>query len=406
MKIADVEAAYMCSRHVKQRCDSGQDASAGGRRAGGSLSDRLSKLKGSLLREEVDNVLLCSAESLRYFCSYSSPIETGPSPFTPLSGALLWTCGGLPVFFLADMECAEEVPGVEREAFISYTVERPLGAMEDLAARIVARMGRVGSGQLGIEANQLPVALLDRLRFACPGLKVRDVTALLSEIRMIKDEAEIESIRHAVALCDIGQKAAKETLRPGIREIELFEEVRFRMETIAGERLPLLADLVSGPRTAQAGGSPSSRVIGAGECVIVDLAPRSKGYWGDSCNTLVAGDPTAQQKKVFTDVSCALAEVIAGTRPGVLACELDSGLRKSLAPLGGVFPHHGGHGLGVAYHEEPRVVPYNRTPIQANMVIALEPGVYFPGQWGMRLEYVVHVTETGAELLTGFPHLL
>jgi Xaa-Pro dipeptidase len=153
-------------------------------------------------------------------------------------------------------------------------------------------------------------------------------------------------------------------------------------------------------------GSLSCREIQAGDPVIVDLAPRVNGYWGDSCNTFISGKPTDEHERVFAEIASALAEAIATVRPGMPVHQLDEDLRKRLAALGGVFPHHSGHGIGVTYHEEPRVVPYNEMAFEENMVIALEPGVYFPGKWGMRLEYVLKVTKSRAELLTKFPHTL
>jgi Xaa-Pro dipeptidase len=369
--------------------------------------ERLLRLADRMRDDGIEHVLLCSVGSLRYFAGYSGPIETGVSPFTSLAGALLWIRGQQPLFLLADMEPQKEVDRDLRiESFCSYAFESPLRAMEDLAGKIATHIKAANCGHMGIEGDQLPAALVERMRSSCPHLQLRDIAGQLSEIRLIKDEKEIEIIRQAVKLCDIGQRAAKETVRPGLTEIELFQEVRRQMETAAKERLPLLADLVSGSRTSEIGGSPSARTIEAGDSVLIDLAPRFNGYWGDSCNTCVAGEPTREQQKVFADVSAALGAAIAAIRPGLRACDLDSGLRQYLSRTGGVFPHHSGHGLGVAYHEEPRIVPYNKTPLRPGMVIALEPGVYFPQRWGLRLESVMHVTQTGADLLTGFRHTL
>jgi Xaa-Pro aminopeptidase len=143
-----------------------------------------------------------------------------------------------------------------------------------------------------------------------------------------------------------------------------------------------------------------------GDLFLVDLAPQYKGYWGDSCNTFVIGEPTREQEVVFKAVSRALAEAINVIRPGVRACDVDTLLRGRIDKLGGNFPHHSGHGLGVTYHEDPRIVPYNKCLLLENMVIALEPGTYFPRRWGLRLEYVPLVTSAGTQLLSNFRHTL
>ncbi|MGH7870429.1 MAG: M24 family metallopeptidase [Candidatus Dormibacteraceae bacterium] len=182
--------------------------------------------------------------------------------------------------------------------------------------------------------------------------------------------------------------------------------MRNAIESAAGTRLPLLADLVSGVRTAGIGGNPGTSKLKNGDLVISDLVPRHQGYWGDTCNTCAVGDPTGEQRQIFKGIESALYAGIDRVRPGVLASDLDSFLRQRVSALGGAYPHHSGHGIGLTFHEEPRIVPYNQTPLQAGMVIALEPGIYFEGKWGLRLEHTVLVTETGAKVLSEFRHTL
>jgi Xaa-Pro aminopeptidase len=103
-----------------------------------------------------------------------------------------------------------------------------------------------------------------------------------------------------------------------------------------------------------------------------------------------------------------VAEILAGliklVRPGAKACDLDATGRAKIAGLGGTYEHHTGHGLGASWHEEPRIVPYNTLELKPGMVLALEPGIYFEGQFGVRLESVMLVTDQGAEVLTRFNH--
>ena len=165
-----------------------------------------------------------------------------------------------------------------------------------------------------------------------------------------------------------------------------------------------MADFVSGPRTEQAGGGPSARIIEAGELILSDLTPCLDGYWGDTCHTAVAGSPSPLQSAMFQRVKEALNLGIRAIRPGVRASTIDRLMREHLAVLG-TYSHHSGHGLGVTYHEEPRIVPYNDLELAPNMVVALEPGVYRDGQ-GVRLEHVTVVTEDGCEVLSRFQHRL
>ena len=170
--------------------------------------------------------------------------------------------------------------------------------------------------------------------------------------------------------------------------------------------MPLLADLVSGSRTAAVGGNPDSSTLQRGDLVITDLVPRYNGYWGDTCNTCAVGEASPEQQRIFQGVKTALDDAINQVKSGLRACDLDSHLRQRIAKLGGAYPHHSGHGLGVTFHEEPRIVPYNQSKLRAGMVIALEPGIYFEGKWGLRLEHTILVTEAGAEVLSKFEHTL
>jgi Xaa-Pro aminopeptidase len=368
---------------------------------------RMQKLTTAIRELKIDHVLLTSPASLRYFASYTAGIETGPSPFSPVLGAFLWIAGGSPQLFLADMESSEGIAlGLEITPFESYTVEKPLAAAKDLAAKLLVRLEKLSGARVGIEADDLPAAVFEPLRARCPQIEFQDISSALTEIRMVKDEEEISILREALELCDLGQALVKKLAQRGMTEIELFAEVRKGMETRAGGRLPLLADLISGGRTAQIGGPPTSRRIENGDLIISDLVPRHRGYWGDTCNTCVVGEPTSEHRKLFEAIAATLAEGIDRVRPGVRACDLDASLRKRVLMLNGGYPHHSGHGLGVTWHEEPRIVPYNPLPLQPGMVIALEPGIYFKGRFGLRLEHTILVTEKGAEILSKFQHTL
>ena len=218
----------------------------------------------------------------------------------------------------------------------------------------------------------------------------------------VKGLDEIENIRKAVALCDAGQEAVLRSARPGMTELEVFNLIRSEMELHAGGRIPIMLDLVSGSRTGEGGGVPSVKPIREGDLVLSDLTPCLNGYWGDTCNTVAIGKPSAKQKEHFKMVSEALQNAIALVKPGIRAGELDKILRKSLSGVN-EYRHHSGHGVGTNNHEEPRIVPYNETALEPNMVIALEPAIY-TGGYGIRLEHLLHVTEEGCEVLSHFGH--
>ncbi len=131
-----------------------------------------------------------------------------------------------------------------------------------------------------------------------------------------------------------------------------------------------------------------------GDLAMADLVPRLNGYWGDSCSAIAVGEQPAEVRSAHARCVEALETGLAALAPGVVAGELDALVRAGLD-----YPHHTGHGFGVACHEEPRIVPGGRTVLAPGMVVALEPGTY-PGPWGLRVERLALITESGCEVLS------
>jgi len=310
-------------------------------------------------------------------------IETGPSPFALAPIAVL-APGRRPILVVSeDEEEPAAATGCEVAAYPGFGI----GPVDPVASAADALKGALEGSPVAIDAGAFPAALASDLEWV-------DVGAELAKARAVKDPDEIALVRQAIAVCDAGQAAARAAVEPGMTELELWALTRAEMERTAGRRLPVLADLVSGPRTTEVGGPPGARVLQEGELVLCDLVPRVAGYWGDSCATFALGDPSAAARSAHSRARDVLASILAEIRPGVVAGELDALARARLA-----FPHHTGHGLGAAWHEEPRIVPDAPTQLEEGMVIAIEPGSY--SGVGVRVEQVVLVTEEGCEVLSG-----
>jgi Xaa-Pro dipeptidase len=160
-------------------------------------------------------------------------------------------------------------------------------------------------------------------------------------------------------------------------------------------------DCIVGYRQENIGGPPLDYEIREGDSVIVDLSTILHGYWSDSCATYYAGAPSDKQRAMHETAQRALDMAISMVKPGTVARDIDSALREFMRKEGyPVYTHHSGHSLGVTSHEDPRIVPYNDMVLEENMVIMLEPGIYFPGETSVRLEDAVRVTGDGAEILT------
>lgn len=309
-------------------------------------------------------------------------IETGPSPFALAPIAVL-APGRSPVLVVSEDEAeAAAATGCEVAAYPGFGI----GPIDPVAGAAGALARTLEGARVAIDAGAFPAALVRDVEWV-------DVGDDLARARAVKDPDEIELLRRAIAVCDTGQAAARAEAEPGMTELDLWALVRAELERAAGERLPVLADLVSGPRTADIGGPPGTRVLEEGDLVLCDLVPRVAGYWGDSCATFALGEPAATASSAHAEATDALASVIAEIRPGIAAGELDALARSRLE-----FPHHTGHGLGAAWHEEPRIVPGSAVLLEEGMIVAIEPGTY--ADVGVRVEQVVLVARDGCEVLS------
>lgn len=340
------------------------------------LLDRQRRAREAVRAAGHDALVATDPGTVFWLTGLAVDVETGPSPFAPAPAAVL--VGDEPVRLVVSGDEAPADPGagVELVTHEGFTVGPLRGRAQ--AAELVASL--TAGRRVATDHGHGPA----------------DVRAALLAARAVKDPDEIELLRAALRATDAGQRRLREVALPGATELEVFGAVRQAIECVAGERTPLLADLVSGPRTAGMGGPPSPRTLAAGELVLCDLAPRVAGVWGDSCATIVVGgEPSAEQRQLHRRVLDGVRRAIESARPGVRAAELDAAVRLDLG-----YPHHTGHGLGGGYYEEPRIVPGSANVLAAGMVIAVEPGCYGE-RFGMRLEHVLLVTDEGVEDLSG-----
>ncbi len=223
---------------------------------------------------------------------------------------------------------------------------------------------------------------------------------------MTKTAAELVALRRVAAITATGQRAFAQALAAGRSELALFADIRRAMEEDAGERLPVGGDLLSGVgRTAGIGGWPSGRVIRPGDAVIADLGPRFGGYWGDSCATIVVGEASEAQLRLYAAARSALEHAMSIMRPGLTVSALHEAVRGCVQGHGFDYPHHTGHSIGTAVHEYPRVTAREDATLRAGMVLMIEPGAYDPDIGGVRTEWMIEVTEIGCAAVEPFPLL-
>jgi Xaa-Pro aminopeptidase len=233
-------------------------------------------------------------------------------------------------------------------------------------------------------------------------------TDVLRQLRMIKDHSEIDALRKAGASIDRVHARVPEFLVPGRTEADIAADIA---EAIVDEGHSDVAFVIvgSGPHGADPHHECSDRVVQEGDIVVVDIGGAYEpGYHSDSTRTYSMGEPDPEVAQRYSVLQRAQHAAVAAVRPGVTAEQVDAVARGVLAQAGlaDVFVHRTGHGIGLSVHEEPYIVAGNRLPLRPGMAFSVEPGIYFPGRWGARIEDIVVVTSYGAEPVNHRPHEL
>ena len=231
-------------------------------------------------------------------------------------------------------------------------------------------------------------------------------TDVLRRLRMVKDAAEIDALRKAGAAIDRVHARVPEFLVPGRTEADVAADIA---ESIVAEGHSEVAFIIvgSGPNGADPHHECSDRVLQAGDVVVVDIGgPYEPGYNSDSTRTYSLGQPDAEVASRYAVLQRAQQAAVAAVRPGVTAEEIDAAARQVLAAegLAEAFVHRTGHGIGLSVHEEPYIVAGNDLPLEEGMAFSVEPGIYFPGSWGARIEDIVIVTSDGVLSVNDRPH--
>ena len=226
------------------------------------------------------------------------------------------------------------------------------------------------------------------------------------ELRMVKDEWEIEATREAIRRAEAGFDRLIPRLKIGMTEKDLADELHYLVNREGAEAMSFGTIVASGARGAMAHGFPTNKVIENGDMVVVDFGVMYDGYCSDMTRTLLFGDISQENRRIFNLVLESGKRAVEAVRPGVHSSEVEAAHRD-------VFIREGlddyalrglGHGIGLQIHECPRVQIGKDTVLRPNMIFTIEPGLYFPGVCGVRTEDDVLVTESGVENLSHTPH--
>jgi Xaa-Pro aminopeptidase len=253
------------------------------------------------------------------------------------------------------------------------------------------------------------------LKTALPNANFKDATGLIGKLRMTKTPNEISAIKKAVEIACMGFVAAKLVIKPGMTEAELSAVLEGTILTQGTGRNGAkysrgFSSIYSGPRSAMQWTHwvhSTGRVIGDNEIVIMELGSVTDGYWCDLTRHACAGKPCEKAKEILKIVQEAQQRGISVAKPGIVIGEIDNACHDYLEQkgFGPEYYHHPcGHGVGFNYHEGPAIHRRCNIVLEEGMLLCIEPGVYIPGEFGIRTEDMVLITKNGAEIISDYPH--
>lgn len=229
-------------------------------------------------------------------------------------------------------------------------------------------------------------------------------SGLIGELRKYKAADEAEKMREASRLAEKALGEVIPVIRAGMKEIQVRELLEAEMKN-QGLASPAFDTIIgSGPNSALPHYTAGDKVLNLGDSIVIDFGGMYQGYCSDMTRTVMLGKATEEYREVYEAVKGANMRAIEAVKPGMKASEIDAAARSYITGkgYGDYFIHRTGHGIGMEVHEEPYISNISNTVLQPGMVFSIEPGIYLPGKFGVRIEDLVMVTETGVEVLNKF----
>jgi Xaa-Pro aminopeptidase len=356
------------------------------------VAGRGQRLRGRLAGVEVDALLVTNLTNIRYL--------TG---FTGSAALLLVSDGGLT--FVTDGRYGQQAEAQLLAARVDATIEVSGTGQKDL---VTGTVGAAGVARLGLEADAVTWAAQRTYAESWfPDLDLVPTTGLVAELRVVKDDGEIERIAAACTIADAALADVRHRLAERPTEIEFGLELDSTVRRLGADDVSFETIVASGPNGALPHHRPDRRTIVDGDLVVIDFGALVDGYHSDMTRTVMVGEPSAVQRRMFEVVEASQAAGVAAVRAGVDAKSIDDACRAVIDEAGWLdaFLHSTGHGVGLDIHEEPRVSQTSTATLADRCVVTVEPGVYLPDHGGVRIEDTVVVTPDGCRPVTLAPKL-
>ena len=344
---------------------------------------KVKKLSSRLSHDDTEAALITSETNIRYYTGFANS-----------EGTLLVTRDK--AFLLVDPRYGEAAQNsVTNAEVIVY---------EKYYKSLISLIEQYDIRDLLIEALSMTVNSLKSLetrieKTQCRILPYDRLDKLISQQRMIKTKDEIEKIRKAQQITEEAFTELLNMVKPGVKESALAFELEFLMRKKGASGVSFDLITIAGAKTSMPHGVPGDNEIKSGDFVTFDIGAVYDGYHSDMTRTIAVGSVSDEQKEVYDTVLKAQLAGLSAVKAGVKASSVDRAARSVIeaAGYGEYFRHSTGHGVGLEIHEQPLVAPKSETILSEGMIITVEPGIYLPGKFGVRIEDMVAVTNSGCD---------
>ncbi len=350
------------------------------------MSTRAERLAAALDGADVDLLFVTNLINVRYLTGFSGS-----------SGAVL--IGPSTRVFLTDFRYTEQAEQQVNDEFERVTVT------QDLATEALEHLPE-GSLRVGYESETVTVDAAQRMRELFPErVELVGVKGLVEKMRMVKDESEIELIAAAQKLADEAFEALLAGGLKGRTERELALALEHDMRQRGADSPSFDSIVAGGAHGASPHASPRDVELESGQLVVIDWGAKFRGYCSDCTRTVAIGEPGPEAREAYELVLGAQQVGLDVVRAGGHSQEIDKAVRDIIYGAGheGHYGHGLGHGVGLDIHEAPTLSFRAKDTLEAGNVVTVEPGVYLPGQFGIRIEDLVVLTEDGIRILTSIP---
>ncbi len=346
---------------------------------------RVENLRKAMKKEQVDGFLVTSPYNLRYLTN-----------FTGTTGLAVITLDK--AFFVTDFRYTEQAAAQAQ----GFEIIKNVGPIFEEVAKLCEQEEL---NALAFEENYVSFAEYSVLEEIIEETPLIPIAGMIENLREIKDDEEIAITEKACAIADQGFDYVLKTIKPGMTEIEVANQLDFYMRSLGASGVSFETIVASGVRSAMPHGVASEKIIQQGDLITLDFGCYYQGYVSDMTRTFAIGDPGDKLREIYQVVLEAQLKVLAAAKPGLTGIQLDAVARDHIAAAGygEAFGHSTGHGIGLEIHEGPNVSFRADKQFVPGNIITDEPGIYLPGIGGVRIEDDLLITADGNRVLTHSP---